>query len=373
MTRIVAGLWVVLAAGPLWAQGGALESALLRKFESYNKLDVDQARAIVKEASEKALALKESDPEKGLESLRLASRRIDAVKLLPYQDRKALDELVKPLVKELRDNLLQKRRVAAIASPVGFRDYLELVAPDMRNPGRTGPDRWEPALFSGNTPQAHLGKLKKVATDRITEEIRSEDKGNDPKTNVWIQVFGGFYVYDLNANHTVFLKNREFFEHVLLRFAKDYANADPRVRASDIAAEFARVANSERLRKEVGSGLFFLRGVAGASPIPGVPEDKEQDFFEYAADQLTRKGMPVTADRIYDRAMLDALPGFRLFHFSAMHRSLLLLDVKGVGSSTLYGEILRSETKAVLETEFPAGYPEQDYNRALQFVFGQLR
>ena len=172
MTRIVVGLWIAVVAGSLHAQGEALESALIRKFENQNKLDLDQARAIVNEAAEKATALKDSDPEKGLELLRLASRRVDAVKLLPYADRKAFDEKIKPLAKELREQSLQKKREAAIGNPFAFRDFLELVAPDMRNPGRTGPDRWEPALFGGGTPQSQLGKLKKVSAEKA--ELQAE-------------------------------------------------------------------------------------------------------------------------------------------------------------------------------------------------------
>src|SRR6185295_17792307 len=91
--------------------------------------------------------LKDADPEEGIHLLRIAVNRMDNVKLLAPSERRSLLDLIGPIVQELREVSLAKRREKASRRLDAFKEYLESIALEVRYPGRSGADGWEPAVF----------------------------------------------------------------------------------------------------------------------------------------------------------------------------------------------------------------------------------
>jgi len=186
-----------------------------------------------------------------------------------------------------------------------------------------------------------------------------------------IQVFGGFYVFDRQNAHHVFLTNREFYDAVWLRLVHEYDLTDSVTKPKLTAAEAIRVADKVRLRATIESGEYFLRNLPGLEPIPGVG-DNEDDFLAFVAQSLMHKGLPIPINRVYSRELQDRLVGFSTMQLSAARRTLFLLQVKDASVSPVFVEIMRDETTKLLKSEY-SGFSESESNRAILYLFSKLK
>ena len=367
MTRLLAALALLVSFAGVRADD--IESRLLQKFEGNAKANVEKLRKFVDDSVTQAKAVKDADPDTALEILRQASIRIDRTTLLSYAERKSLTEGIRPILHEMRDQVLLRKRVEATKTLSRFRDYLENVAPELRNPGRSGPglDRWEPAygFDPGGRPQ--LVQLQSVFALRFKDGAK--DKTMQPNYFPWVQVGGGVYVYDLAVNHHMWMSNQQFFTSIFMPLVDAYVAEDRRNRG--VGAR-SRSVSDPLLQAEVDNGIFFLRGLTGIQPIPGLIENQEPEFLEWAAQHLLQKGLPTQISRIYDREMLEQLPTLTPRQWSAVARSLQMLRQKGVAASKLYAEILREETASLIRSEYD-NFDDAAMNRTLVYVFGKLR
>jgi hypothetical protein len=368
MTRLLAVFaFLVLLAG---VRADDFESRLLEKFDRNAKGDVEKLRQFVDASVTQAKAIKETDPDTALELLRQASIRIDRLSLLPYADRKALSDGIRPILQEMRDEVLLRKRVEATKKLSQFRDFLEVVAFELRNPGRSGPDHWEPAyaIDPGGRPQ--LVQLLAVNGDGVVFKAGNEEKKSvSPKYFPWIQVGGGVYVYDVAVNHHMWMSNQQFFNLIFMPLVDAYVAEDPRNRG--VGAR-SRSTSDPLLQRQIDNGVFFLRGLVAIEPIPGLVENQETDFLEWAGQRVLKKALPTPISRIYDHEMLDRLDSLRMIQVSAVNRALQMLRQKGVASSKLYAEILREETTSLLRSEYPT-WDDSTTNRALIYLFNKLR
>lgn len=366
----VIAIFSFLIATPLPA-ADELQDLLLDKFRSQNQLDHERLRTVVVEAVTKAGELKETDPDRGIDLLRVASNRIDGVKLLNVAERKALTELIQPLIAECRDNSLRKRRERASLRVDAFKEYLEISAFEGRFPGRSGAEHWEPANFMAPDGTSRVGRLYTLGTGAITFKFGPKELHQPPSNFPLIQVFGGFYVFDKNAGYQVFLTNREFYDSVLLPLVREYDRSDTPGKTLRTTAELARRPNPRRLQASIDSGEFFLRSLPDLEPIPGVSAN-EGPFLEFVAQSLMHKAMPISIDRIYPVDLQDRLVGFSKIQLSAVRRSLQLLQAKDVAVSPLYAEIMREETSQLLKSEY-ANFGQGEINRAVLYIFSKLK
>lgn len=351
--------------------GADVEDVLLQKFDQQKKLQAERVRAFVTDNVKRATEVKESNPEQGLQLLREAAARLDAATQLTYEDRKTMRETLAPLVGEMRALILLRKRELAANRIDAFKEYLELIAPDMPYPGRSGDDHWEPAMFTTPNGQSQPGRLMALGSGSVSFKFGREDRTAPPTLFPWIQVFGGCYVYDFTMNYHVFLTNVDFADKVLFRLARDYFQTDPRLKAIEARGDFTRARNDPRLEKEIRSGVFFLRGVPDELPIPALG-DRESDFLEFAAQRIMHKGLPLPASQIYPRDLTETFANLSWAQKSTINRSLFLARAKGLGTSKLYPEILREETANVVRTESP-NFAEGDINRVLVYLFDKLR
>ena len=135
------------------AASDEVEALLLYKFAVQNKIEAERLRTFVTDTVAKAKELKDTDPDQGIDSLRGAVNRIDSVKL-NATDRRTLIDFMQPVVQELRDASLAKRREKASRNLEAFKNYLEVAAFEGRYPGRSGSEKWEPAYFTSPDGQA---------------------------------------------------------------------------------------------------------------------------------------------------------------------------------------------------------------------------
>jgi hypothetical protein len=368
MTRhfLLAGLvpLLLVAAG----RADDIESRLLQKFNQNAKAGVDKLRQFVDASVTQAKAIKETDPEGALELLRKANVRIDQQTLVSYADRKALLEGIRPFLQEVNDQVVLRKRLQAVQKVGNFRDFLENVAPDLKYPGRSGPDHWEPAF--GVDP---AGRPQLVALQNITGvnfKSGSEERKMPPSYFPWLQVAGGVYVFDLSVGHHIWMTNRQFFEQIFMPTVDAYLAEDMRNRG--LVGATSRSTLSPVLQAEVDSGVFFVRSTPNISPIPGIIPRQETEFLEFAAQRLIKKSLPTPMNRIYDREMLDRVAGLSSQQVSTVYRCLQQLRQKGVATSKLYAEILREETASVLRSEFNS-WDDASMNKALLYLFGKLK
>ena len=366
MTRIFVAIALLLSVAQVRADD--VESRLFQKFDRNGKAEVEKLRQFVDASVTQAKAVKESDPDAALELLRQASIRIDSLSLLPYADRKALSDGIRPILQEMRDQVLLRKRLEATKKVALFRDYLEHVAPDLRNPGRSGPDHWEPAYGFDPAGRPQLIQLLKTSGDGVFFKAGIEDKKMPTKYFPWLQVAGGVYVFDVSVGHHMWMSNQQFFNSVFMPLVDAYVLENPRYRG--IGAR-SRSTSDPLLQGEVASGAFFLRGLAGVPPIPGIIENQEPEFLEWAAQRLMNKALPTAMSGIYDREMLDRLSGLTTTQISAVHRSVQMLRQKGVATSKLYAEILREETSSLIRSEY-GNWDDGAMNRALIYAFAKL-
>jgi hypothetical protein len=367
MTRLLATVALFVAVAHLRADD--FESRLLQKFDRNSKVEVDKLRQFVDASITQAKAIKDSDPDAALELLRQASIRIDSLSLLPYAERKTLTEGIRPILQEMRDQVLSRKRLEATKKVSLFRDYLEHVAPDLRNPGRSGPEHWEPAYGFDPAGRPQLIQLLKTSGDGVFFKAGIEDKKMSAKYFPWLQVAGGVYVFDVAVGHHMWMSNQQFFNSIFMPLVDAYVLEDARNRG--IGAR-SRSTSDPLLQGEVASGVFFVRGLAGVQPIPGIVENQEADFLDWMSQRLMNKALPTAMSGIYDREMLDRLTGLTTTQISAVHRSVQMLRQKGVATSKLYAEILREETSSLIRSEY-GNWDDGAMNRALIYVFSKLR
>jgi hypothetical protein len=294
--------------------------------------------------------------------------------MLPHDDRRAMIDQMQPVMNDLRRVSLMKRRAKASKALDAFREYLEITALESRYPGRAAADSadsWEPAFFMAVTGKTRLAKLVKMSTTYVTRQYDVQKELVTPAAIPTIQVFGGLYVFDHNTGHHLFLSNREFYDSVWTKFLDQYHASDVPGKKRLTGAEVARPANPRRLKAQIDSGEYFLRGMPNLEPIPGVGND-ESHFLEYVATNLRDRGLPVEIDRIYPRDLQETLVGFNKMQLSATKRTLHLLQAKNVTVSTLYAEILREEVTKVLKSEY-ANFIDSESNRAVQYIFSKLK
>ncbi len=370
MSSRVAGLLLVLVAtGPAWAD--EFEDILLYKFGVQKQIEIERVRAVVTEAVNKAKEVKENDPDQAIEILRAATNRLDDIKLMSGIERRAMVDLVQPLVIECRDLSLAKRREKASVRFERFKDYLEVSALEGRYPGRSGPAAWEPAAFMDPDGRSRVGKLVGLNTGLVTVNYGQKDLNVAALPLPLIQVFGGLYVYDKASGHHVFLTNREFYDFLWSPLVRQYDADDVPGKKKLTAEETTRSRDDLRLNASIATGEFFLRSLPNQEPIAGVGDD-ESHFLNFVAQAIMQKGMPQTIDRIYPREMQDRLVGFSKMQLSAVRRSLFLLQAKDVAVSPLYIEIMRDETAKLLRSEY-AGFTEGEANRANLYLFSKLK
>jgi hypothetical protein len=367
MTRILAAFALLLCLAGVRADD--FESRLLQKFDSNSKADVEKLRQFVDASVTQAKAVKETDPDAALELLRQASIRIDSLTLLPYAERKSLTEGIRPILQEMRDQVLLRKRIEATKKVGYFRDYLEHVAPELRNPGRSGADHWEPAYAFDPAGRPQLIQLLKTSGDGIFFKAGIEDKKMPTKYFPWLNVAGGVYVFDVAVGHHMWMSNRQFFNSIFMPLVDSYVAENPRSRG--IGAR-SRSISDPLLQGEIDSGVFFLRGLSGVQPIPGIIENQESEFLDFAAQRVLNKALPTTVSRIYDRDMFERLSGLTTTQISAVARSIQMLRQKGVATSKLYAEILREETSSLIRSEY-GNWDDASMNRALIYVFSKLR
>lgn len=347
-----------------------IEDVLLQRFADRNRVAMERLRIEVNEAVAKAKAMKESDAEGAMALLRNVGGRVDRTPILAYAERKAMNEAVRLVLTELRDHAAAIRREAATTQFEAFRAYLETGAQDAKGIGRANPEKWEPAIFTDLNGVARPVKFTGLGTGVISHHYRSEEKNYPPGLFPWVQVFGGMYVFDKSVNHHVFLTNREFFEHVWMPIV-------PELRALDLIPEAGWHSRYESGRKkrledpDLATGVMLLRQIPSAAPIPGV-EGREAEFVEFAAVRLRDRGLPLLPERIYDPELERTMFGASAMHKSAIRRSLNLMQARNLVVSPLYAEILREEASVLVRSEY-ANFPDVELNRALPYVFRQLR
>jgi hypothetical protein len=356
--------------GPV-AAADEFEALLLDTFKTQNQVDARKLRDEVVAAVAKANDLKETDPDRGIELLRAASNSMDRVKLLSGAERKAMSELLRPAILELRDLSIRKRRDLASIRLDAFKEYLQFSAYEGRYPGRSGADHAEPAYFMAPDGSSRVGKLLSLGTGVITFKFDLKERNQFPLTFPVIQVFGGFYVYDQSFGYQTFLTNREFFDHVLMPLVKEYDRSDAPGKTKRTPAEAARAPDLRRLKSGIDSGEFFLRTLPDTEPIPGVSSN-EDPFLEFVAQKLIHKGLPVPVDRIYSHELQDRLEGLSRIQLSAVRRTLHLLQLKGTAVSPLYAEILREEVTQLLKSEY-ANFTQNEINRSVLYIFSKLK
>lgn len=347
-----------------------LQELLFHKFKLQNQAEAKTLRDDVAIAVEKATALKETDPDQGIDLLRAAANRVDGVKLLSGAERKALADQVKPLLTELRGISLQRRRDKASNWLEAFKEYLEVSAFEGRFPGRSD-SKWEPAVFMTPDGVSRVGKLYTLGTGLITFRYGNKEQNQLPATFALIQVFGGFYVYDFQAGHQIFMTNREFYDYVVRPFVRDYDRADVPGRTRLTAAEMARRPIQKLLDHSIATGEFFLRSLPDLEPIPGIGSN-EAPFFEFLAQTLLNKSLPVPLERVYPTDLQDRLLGFSKMQLSAVRRTLLLLQAKDTAVSAFYAEILRDEVTQLLKSEY-TNFSPSEINRAVLYIFSKLK
>jgi hypothetical protein len=369
--RFAIAALVVLSAAAFAPASEELEALLLHKFGVQNKLETERLRVAVTEAVTKAKELKDIDPDQGIEILRLAVHRIDTVKLLNPSDRRSLLDFIQPLVQELRDASLLKRRELASRRLDAFKDYLEVTALEGRFPGRSGVEKWEPASFMASDGQSRVGKLFALSDRAVTHKFGIKELNVVPLVLPVIQVFGGFYVYDRPTGYHIFLSNREFHAKVWAPLIAEFETADVPGKRRLTATELARTGDKVRWQAEIDTGEYFLRALPDLEPIPGVGAN-EDPFLAFLALSLMSNGLPTPVDRIYSKELRDSLVGFAPIKMSAARRTLRLLEAKGARVSPLYTEIMRDETSKLLKSEF-AGFSETEANRAVFYVFSKLK
>jgi hypothetical protein len=165
------------------------------------------------------------------------------------------------------------------------------------------------------------------------------------------------------------MSNQQFFSSIFMPLVDSYVAEDRRNRG---IGGRSRSVSDPLLQAEVDSGVFFLRGLSGIQPIPGLIENQETEFLEWATQRLIQKGLPTQTSRIYDREMLDQLATLTPRQVSAVARSMQMLRQKGVAASRLYAEILREETASVIRSEYD-NFDSEAMNRTLVYVFSKLR
>ena len=162
MTRLLAAFaLLVFLAG---VRADDIESRLLQKFDSNAKANVEKLRKFVDDSLTQAKAVKDADPDAALDLVRQAGVRIDRTSLLSYADRKALTESIQPILHEMRaTRSCSACRGDEESQPVPD-EYLENVAPQPPQPGRSGPgtDRWEPAYGFDPAGKPQLVQLQSV-------------------------------------------------------------------------------------------------------------------------------------------------------------------------------------------------------------------
>lgn len=371
MSTRLPGLFFVLVAVLPAAASDEVEALLLQKFNVRRQVEAERLRVFVADTVAKAKELKDVNPDQGIDLLRAAVNLIDDVKSLNGTERRALFDLMQPVVQELRDMSLSKRREKASRRLEAFRDYLEVAAFEGRYPARSGSDKWEPANFISPEGQSRVGKLIGIGTGAVIFKFAQKEENVSPLALPLIQVFGGVYVFDRQNAHHVFLTNREFYDSVWSHLVHNYQLDDSTSKPNLTTTELTRVADKARLRATIETGEFFLRALPGVEPIPGVG-DNEGAFLEFVAQTLMHKGLPVPINRIYTRELQDRLVGFSPMQLSAARRTLFLLQSKDASVSPVYAEIMRDETTKLLKSEY-SGFSESEANRAILYLFGKLK
>lgn len=354
-----------------WLPANDFEEILFLKFHEQNKLATEKLRAHVNDAAAKAKELQDESPETGLELLREAFRRLDAARMLPPTERRAMSEVLKPLLVELRGRSILKKRLRAVDRMEAFREYLTTTAIEGKYPGRSGPEHWEPAYFTTPDGQSRLGMLYRLGTATVSVQFGREQKEFVALTLPIIQVFGGFYVFDLHVGHHLFLTNREYYQYVFRPYAREFTQEGTLSRLQDVMVKFDQAEARPEVKAQIQSGEFFLRTLASREPIPGVG-DREFEFNEFLTQKVVRTGLPMAVDRMYPGELFDRLKGMSLIQMSATRRAVFLMRAKEIVVSNLYAEILREETAKLLRSEY-AGFSEQEMNRTLVYVFGKIR
>lgn len=365
MNRATSILILLTAAGV--GRADELEDILVEKFRTRTIVDSAAARKVVIDAVGRAAELKEADPERGLEILRAATNQVDAVQSLTPADRRAMTELVQPVLAELRDVALQKRRVQASMRIDAFKRYLEISGYEGRYPGRANPEKWEPAAFMAPDGTTRMGKLYAMGTGLITFKYGREERNQSPGTLPVIQVFSGLYVFDKLTGYHVFLTNREFYDFVWMPILRDYRREqfEQKAKRVPVGAD-----DSPLLNASVASGEYFLRDLPNLPAIPGIGEDVPA-FLEHFAQVLVQKGIPISVERIYDLDLQERLAGSDKIKLSAIRRVVHLLKLKNASVSPLYAEIMREETTQLLTSEY-AGFTQPELNRAILYIFSKL-
>src|SRR5262245_18869546 len=105
---------VLLASAPISTRADdGFEDLLIKKFQAQRVADYKQLEAAVDDAKLQAEKLKDTDPDRGIEILRDIRNRMDNVKLISMTERRAQLEKLQPVVAELPDLSLRKRREKA--------------------------------------------------------------------------------------------------------------------------------------------------------------------------------------------------------------------------------------------------------------------
>lgn len=347
------------------------EDRLLAKFQIRNQEDVGALRKQVADTVAEATALKDVDPDKGIELLRDLRNRMDGVKILTGAQRREFTDAMQPVVLELRDQSLANRRDRASRRLEDFRDFLVVGGYEGRYPGRSGNHKWEPANFISPNGQARLGKLVSLSRGSLSLKFGLKDEVIAPPFYPLIQVFGGFYVYDKTLNHHVFLTNREFYSYVWQPILQRYLTDDSILRPPVSPIEALRVPEPGILKTTVDSGVYFLRSLPAQEPIPGLGSN-ESPFLDYLALRVGTKLLPTELNRMYPRDLQDRLLGLSEIQWSAAHRAVMLMRSRDLSVSPLFAEILREETDKLLRSEY-ANFSQIESNRAIFYIFSKLK
>lgn len=369
--------WMALvlfaATAPLARASDELEIILLDKFSVQNKAALARIRADLNDAIAKAQELKDFDPDAGIDLLRAIRNRIDIARVSPA-DRRGLAEIVAPAMQELRDASLHKRREKATKRLEAFKEYLEVSAYEGKFPGRSAPDphgnKWEPANIWAPDGSTQLTKITSLGTANVALEFGKRKANYAPLTLPFIQVFGGFYVFDKSLGHHMFMTNAEFNEHVWIPLAKQFVKEGLGLKNRIMPIPGPEM--EKLLRVSVASGEHFLRGLPNLEAIPGILPAEEAKFLEYAAGSINQNNLPTTITRIYPFELQERLAGMSEMQWSAARRTLNLLQAKDTAVSPLYAEILREETVTMLKDEYP-NFAEVSTNRAILYIFSKLK
>jgi len=364
-----AAFMVILSAAFSVAASDEIEALLLQKFAVQNKIDAERVRMFVNDSVAKAKEIKDTDPERGIDLLRATLNQIDGMKSIGASERRALFELIRSTVQELRETAFAKRREKASQRLDAFKDYLESSTFGARYAGRAGSDKWEPANFMSPDGQARVGKLIGLGTGIVTHRFGPKEIHVEPLAMPLLQVFGGFYVLDRHSGHHVFMTNREFYDTVWLPLIQEYTLEESALKPKLSTSDSASGAEA-RLRAIIDSGVYFLRALPGAEPIAGIGPN-EDAFLAYLAQGLVQKGLPIPINRVYARELQDRLVGFSVQQWSAARRALYLLQARDVKVSPASGEFLRDETSKLLKSEY-SGFTETETNRAVLYIFAKL-